>query len=128
MTSMGPIFVLYVADQARSREFYKKALALEPALDVPGMTEFDLGGCTLGLMPEQGIAKILGSSVPDPATGNGIPRCEVYLFVDDPRACADRATAAGAKPVSPLAKRDWDDEAVYLADPDGHIVAFARKA
>ncbi|MRR09487.1 glyoxalase [bacterium] len=122
-----PLFVLYVADQARSREFYRKVLALEPALDVPGMTEFDLGGCTLGLMPEKGIAKILGHAVPDPASGGGIPRCELYLTVAAPQAYCDRALAAGAKLVSPLSQRGWGDHVVYLADPDGHIVAFARK-
>lgn len=40
-------FILYVADQARSRDFYRTVLATEPTLDVPGMTEFDLGGCKL---------------------------------------------------------------------------------
>jgi catechol 2,3-dioxygenase-like lactoylglutathione lyase family enzyme len=123
---MGPIFVLYVADQARSREFYKTILAIEPVLDVPGMTEFDLGGCRLGLMPEQGIARILGPAVPDPAKGNGIPRCELYLTVDAPQAYCDRAISCGARLVSPLAQRGWGDQVVYLADPDGHIVAFAR--
>ena len=123
---MNLIFILYVADQARSREFYKKILALAPSLDVPGMTEFDLGGCRLGLMPEKGIATILGGSVPDPARGNGVPRCELYLAVDAPQSYCDRALACGAKLVSPLARRGWGDDAVYLADPDGHIVAFAR--
>ncbi len=124
---MHTIFILYVANQARSKEFYTKVLALEPSLDVPGMTEFVLSdGCKLGLMPEQGIAKILGDAVPDPASGSGIPRCELYLLVDDPQACYDRALHAGAKPVSSLLPRGWGDEAAYAADPDGHIIAFAR--
>ncbi|MDI6740544.1 MAG: VOC family protein [Candidatus Edwardsbacteria bacterium] len=121
-----PLFILYVSDQARAKEFYKKVLSLDPALDVPGMTEFDLDGCRLGLIPEQGIAKILGPAVPDPATGSGIPRCELYLTVDDPQSYCDRAISCGAKLVSPLAPRSWGDEAAYVADPDGHILAFAR--
>ncbi|HTY07584.1 MAG TPA: VOC family protein [Candidatus Edwardsbacteria bacterium] len=124
---MNSIFVLYVADQTRSKEFYKKALALDPMLDVPGMTEFELSdGCKLGLMPEKGIATILGNAVPDPASANGVPRCELYLNVDDPQACCDRAVHAGAKQVSALQLRGWGDEAAYVADPDGHIITFAR--
>jgi catechol 2,3-dioxygenase-like lactoylglutathione lyase family enzyme len=122
------LFILYVADQARSKEFYQTVLSITPSLDVPGMTEFDLGGsCKLGLMPEKGIAKILGPSLPDPAAGRGIPRCELYLTVDDPQKYCDRALACGARLVSPLAPRNWGDQAVYLSDPDGHIIAFARK-
>ena len=51
-------FILYVADQNRSRNFYAQVLQKEPSLNVPGMTEFDLNEtCKLGLMPENGIAK-----------------------------------------------------------------------
>ncbi len=53
-------FILYVADQKKSTAFYSFVLNLKPSLDVPGMTEFMLGtNCKLGLMPENGIAKIL---------------------------------------------------------------------
>lgn len=125
---MKPLFILYVADQARSREFYQKVLSIKPCLDVPGMTEFDLSdNCKLGLMPEKGIAKILGTSVPNPADGTGIPHCELYLTVEDPQKYCDRALACGARLVSPLALRNWGDQAVYLSDFDGHIIAFARK-
>jgi predicted enzyme related to lactoylglutathione lyase len=128
MTTLKPLFILYVADQARSKDFYQQVLSIAPSLDVPGMTEFDLGGnCKLGLMPEKGIAKILGPSVPDPAGGNGIPRCELYLTVEDPQKYFDRALACGARLVSPLALRGWGDQAAYLSDHDGHIIAFAKK-
>ena len=76
-------FILYVKDQVRSRGFYRTLLGMEPVLDVPGMTEFDLGGCKLGLMPENGIARIITPALPNPKTGSGIPRCELYLLVVD---------------------------------------------
>lgn len=124
----APIFILYVADQARSRAFYRQVLQAEPVLDVPGMTEFALpGGALLGLMPEQNIRRILGEAVPAPQLGSGIPRCELYLFVAEPGRVLERAMAAGAKMLSPLAPRNWGDTAVYVADPDGHIVVFAQK-
>ncbi|HMT11149.1 MAG TPA: VOC family protein [Ignavibacteria bacterium] len=121
-------FILYVSDQEKSCDFYKKVLLLEPVLNVEGMTEFDLaGGTKLGLMPEKGIAKILGSKMPEPSTGNGIPRCELYLYVNDPNAYIKRSIEAGAVEVSPLESRAWGDIAGYLADPDGHVIAFAQK-
>jgi uncharacterized glyoxalase superfamily protein PhnB len=107
--------------------FYRRVLNLEPTLDVPGMTEFSLATeCVLGLMPVAGIRRLLGDALPDPAAAAGIPRCEVYLRVDDPAAYHHRALEAGAIELSPLAPRDWGDEAAYSLDPDGHVIAFAR--
>ena len=117
-------FILYVRDQAASREFYRRALDVEPTLDVPGMTELDLGGCVLGLMPERGVTRLLGDAV-DPSRANGAPRAEVYLVVDDPAAYVARAVGAGARVVSELAPRDWGACVAYVLDPDGHVVAFA---
>lgn len=119
------LFVLYVADQARSRNFYAKALARDPELDVPGMTEFALeDGAALGLMPEQGISALL-ERLPDPASAHGIPRCELYLVVEDPARAHARALDAGGRELSPLAPRDWGHSVSYCADPDGHVLAFA---
>ncbi|MHB0996307.1 MAG: VOC family protein [Elusimicrobiales bacterium] len=118
-------FILYVADQAKSRGFYAKALGMGPRLDVPGMTEFELApGCVLGLMPEKGIKRLL-PGLPDPAAAGGAPRAEVYLTVTDPGAFHARALAAGAKELSSLEPRGWGDKAAYSLDPDGHVLAFA---
>lgn len=123
--SLGEV-ILYVADQGVSREFYRELLGADPGLDVPGMTEFQLSPTLkLGLMPAQGIARILGDRVPHPASGAGIPRCELYFRVPDSRQAYDRAIAAGAIGIDPPAARDWGDVVGYATDPDGHILAFA---
>lgn len=120
-------FILYCKDQQRSKVFYSAILGLKPSLDVPGMTEFQLTETVkLGLMPEAGIAKILDGHTPDPASGNGIPRCELYVLVEDVSTSYEQALAAGAKPVSPPTPRDWGHTVGYVADPDGHILALAR--
>lgn len=120
--------ILYVADQQRSKQFYSDVLGKTPVLDVPGMTAFQLTtGLRLGLMPDNGIANILGEATPHPATGNGIPRCELYLRVDNPQQMLERALEAKAILISPVTKRDWGEEAGYVADQDGHVIAFARK-
>lgn len=128
MNNTKPIFILYVASQERSKEFYKAILHQEPTLDVPGMTEFNLmDHALLGLMPESGIVKILGEATRDPKEGNGIPRSELYLYVNDPELYYNRAIGSGAKAISNAISRTWGDIVAYCSDPDGHIIAFAKK-
>ncbi|MFH2002641.1 MAG: VOC family protein [Planctomycetota bacterium] len=123
------MFILYVADQERSRTFYSFVLDMEPVLHVPGMTEFALlDGSTLGLMPEKGIKRLLGDRLPDPEAGAGIPRAELYLIVDQAQAWHDRALKAGGRELNALAPRDWGDRAAYSLDLDGHVLAFAERA
>ncbi len=120
--------ILYVRDQEASRLFYQKIFRREADLHVPGMTEFNLSAtCKVGLMPNQGIAKILASKTPHPDTGHGIPRCELYLYVDDLRIEFENAVNSGATLISPILQRDWGDKVCYFADPDHHIIAFAEK-
>ena len=118
-------FILYVQDQQRSRDLYRVLLDREPVLDVPGMTEFDLGGCKLGLMPSSGIARIITPALPHPDAGHGVPRCELYLRVDDLDAAIARAVQVGLAVISPAADRDWGDRVTYFADPNGHVIALA---
>jgi lactoylglutathione lyase len=130
-------FILYVADQPRSAAFYRTLLGKEPSLDVPGMTEFELGTAgsssrdpaevrvKLGLMPEQGIARIISGPMPHPSTGAGVPRCELYLLVDDLDSAVQQAARAGAVEVQAAADRDWGHRVAYFADPDGHVIALA---
>ena len=121
-------FILYVSNQERSKSFYRIILQKEPILDVPGMTEFVLGrGCKLGIMPENGIARILGEKVPHPEKGRNIPRCELYLNVRDIEKRYKVAIQAGAVAISPVSPRDWGDMVGYVSDLDGHIIAFAEK-
>ena len=121
------LFILYVEDQARSTAFYSQVLASAPSLHEPGMTEFQLSENTvLGLMPVTGVKRLLGSRLPDPAQGSGVPRGELYLLVRDPLAYHQRALDAGAVELSGLEKRDWGDLAAYSLDPDGHVLAFAE--
>lgn len=120
--------ILYVADQQKSRDFYSIILNKKPSLDVPGMTEFTLTeSLKLGLMPENGIAKILSDKTPHPSSGNGIPRCELYILIDNLEETYNQAVKAGAKEISSIQDRDWGDRVGYLADFDGHIIAFAKR-
>lgn len=121
-------FILYVRDQVASTTFYKMVLGQEPILDVPGMTEFRLSTeSVLGLMPEKGIKRLLGSQIIDPETTNGVARAEIYLSVSSPEEYVMRSIAAGGTLLSGVELRNWGDYAGYVADLDGHVVAFAAK-
>lgn len=120
--------ILYVQNQERSKDFYEKIFRSKADLHVPGMTEFILSpNCKLGLMPNAGIAKIITPTLPHPETGNGIPRCELYFYVNDLQLEYDNALKAGAAEISGIEARNWGDAVCYVADPDGHVIAFATK-
>ena len=120
--------IVYVKDQTVSRDFYMSIFKIAPSLDVPGMTEFQLlPDLTIGLMPEKSIATLISPPRPHPETGSGIPRCELYLRVDDVDAAYALAVAAGADEISAPTLRGWGERVGYLSDPDGHVLAFARQ-
>jgi len=121
-------FILYVADQRRSTEFYAFVLGTPPTLDVPGMTEFQLAETTiLGLMPEDGIVRLLGEKITHPSLSRQAPRGEIYLVVEDAAAFHARALLAGARELSPLEMRDWNHSVAYSVEPDDYILAFASR-
>jgi hypothetical protein len=121
--------ILYVEDQQVSTKFYSAILNRQPDLNVPGMTEFVLtNNLKLGLMPEAGIAKILLDKTPHPSLGNGIPRCELYIYVENIEEVFMTAKEAGAKEISNIQQRDWGDVVGYLSDSDGHILALAKRS
>jgi uncharacterized protein len=117
-------FILYVADQARARDFYRHVLAAEPVLDVPGMTEFDLGGATLGLMPAADMEALLSGQI----RAGVDQRCELYLRRSDAAAALARGADAGGRILDGLRDRSWGERAGYLLDPDGHVLALAAPA
>ncbi len=123
---MHVLFILYVRSQAVSRDFYRTLLGAEPVLDVPGMTEFDLGHCKLGLMPEDGIARIITPALPHPGEGTGLPRCELYLLLEALGPAIERAHLASATVVAAAKDHDWGHRVAYFADPDGHVLALAE--
>lgn len=121
-------FILYVANQESSSRFYEAIFRTKPTLEVPGMTEFTLSETLkIGLMPNAGIAKIITPRTVHPEKGNGIPRCELYFYVENLELEYQNALQAGAKIISGIENRNWGDRVCYFADLDGHIIAFAEK-
>jgi len=77
-------------------------------------------------MPEKGIAKIL-NNMPKPELANGIPKCELYVFVKDVKKTFNKAIKLGAKEINLPQECDWGYFVGYASDFDGNILAFAKK-
>lgn len=120
--------ILFVKNQHLSTDFYTKLFRQQPILNVPGMTEFLLhGNHKLGLMPNNGIAKILSPKILHPEKGIGIPRCELYCYISNLEQEFNYILTIGATLISPIEERNWGDKTCYFSDLDGHILAFAEK-
>ncbi len=119
--------ILYVADQESSTMFYSSVLKIKPRLNVPGMTEFEIGKDTiLGLMPYSSAAKLLSKNFDNLQSEQVVPKAELYLIVENPNTFHKRAVEFGAEEISPLIERDWGHRAGYCMDFDGNILAFAE--
>lgn len=121
------VVILAVADLARARGFYEATFGWSRTADVAVYVELGPpgGGSRVGLYQREGYGKNIGR-LPAGIPAGEVGAAEVYLHVDDPAATLARALAAGARLLSPLAPRGWGDEAAYVADLDGHVLALAR--
>jgi catechol 2,3-dioxygenase-like lactoylglutathione lyase family enzyme len=120
--------VLAVTDVDRSRAFYEQAFGWKPHLSWPETySELALPGeDRIGLYRRDGFAASAGAGPLEVAEGRQTGT-ELYVRVDDLETAMERLRKAGARRLSGLAVREWGDEAAYFADPDGNVVAVARR-
>jgi uncharacterized protein len=119
--------VLAVADVDRAYAFYREAFGWTSHLEWPGeYTELVISDADrLGLYRRDGYAESAGA---EPVELNGrVSPAYLYVRVDDLGETIDRLERAGARKLSPRSKRGWGEEAAYFADPDGNVVAVARR-
>ena len=119
--------VLAVSDVDRAYDFYRGVFGWTSHLEWPGeytelvVTDDD----RLGLYRRDGWAETAGA---EPVEVNGhVSPAYLYVRVDDLDETIERLGKAGARPLSRRAERGWGDEAAYFADPDGNVVAVARR-
>ncbi len=112
---------------AAAIEFYKKAFGAEEIgrLDVPGgligHAEIKIGRAIVMMADEYPDMGFLS-----PKSIGGTP-VQIYVYVPDVDALAQRATAAGAKVLRPVADQFYGDRSVHLEDPFGHRWGFATR-
>jgi predicted enzyme related to lactoylglutathione lyase len=119
--------VLSVSDVDRAKAFYGEAFGWQPHLESPGeYAELQLpDNDWLGLYREDRYAASAGTPVEELKRGR-YGGAELYVQVEDLEGAMESLRQAGAKSLSPLARRGWGHEAAYFSDPDGNIVAVAR--
>ncbi|HEY3446260.1 MAG TPA: VOC family protein [Myxococcales bacterium] len=126
MTAEHVLTILAVGDLSRARAFYRDAFGWAQPVDVPVYAEFELpDGMRLGLYQREGFARNTGQA-PSVTPMGAISATEIYFHVDDLPAAIAKLESAGARTLSPRAKRDWGDEAAYFADPDGNVLVVGR--
>lgn len=119
--------MLAVRDLGRSSAFYQQAFGWQVAVAAPVYTEFELpGGQRLGLYQREGFALSCGGEAVD-VLADRVSGAELYLVCADLAASIEAILRAGARALSPRAKRDWGDEVAYFRDPDGHVIALASQ-
>jgi predicted enzyme related to lactoylglutathione lyase len=120
------LLVLSCDDVVRAKGFYVRAFGWEVKVDLPIYVEMAVPtGLRVGLYARDLYAGNTGEP-PTSAPPIGTTACELYLRVDDPRPALDRLVAAGGRLLTPVAPRPWGDEAGYVADPEGNVVAVSR--
>lgn len=121
------VTILAVADLAHSVAFYREVFDWPLQTNTDTFVAFTIGeGTSLGLYVREGFARSAGKS-PEPLAYGAVSGTELYLVFDDPAPYLERLSRRGARVLSALAPRPWGDEAAYFADPNGNVVAVARK-
>jgi uncharacterized protein len=119
--------VLAVSDVSRAYDFYREVFGWTSHLEWPDeYTELVVSDeDRLGLYRRDGYAESAGA---EPVELNGhVSPAYLYVRVDDLDATIERLERAGARKLSPRSARGWGEEAAYFADPDGNVVAVARR-
>ena len=120
------LIILAVSDLQRSLRFYRRVFDWQETVNTPGYVEFQLpNDLRLGLYLREGFARNVGQ-MPLLVPEAGLTSTEVYFQTADLAGLIARLEEAGARKLSPLALRDWGDEAAYFADPDGNVIVAAR--
>jgi catechol 2,3-dioxygenase-like lactoylglutathione lyase family enzyme len=119
--------VFAVSDVDRAYDFYRGVFGWTSHIEWPGeYTELVVSeDDRLGLYRRDGYAATAGA---EPAELNGrVSTAYLYVRVEDLDETIARLDKAGARKLSPRSERGWGEEAAYFADPDGNVIAVARR-
>jgi flavin reductase (DIM6/NTAB) family NADH-FMN oxidoreductase RutF/predicted enzyme related to lactoylglutathione lyase len=119
---------ILASDDVRSLAgFYMRAFDWPVEIESREYVQFAVpGGRAIAVCSFDAFEDYTGSRVPH-KTDENLTGIQLYLRTDDPRGAIARVVEAGGRPLSGLRRRKWGDEAAYFADPDGNVVALARR-
>jgi PhnB protein len=120
--------MLVCADAAAEMEFCKAAFgAVElsrRAAEDGRVTHATLGIGELLIMVH-GETSHLASRAP---LSDGSSPVVIYLYLEDVDGVVERAVAAGARVLTPVADQAWGDRMARIVDPAGHVWNLASRA
>ncbi len=119
--------VLAVTDVQRSVRFYEAAFGWPRRQDFPIYVELELpGGCGLAFY-ERGSFGINTGQVPAAVPDGDLTSTELYLRCENLEEATLRLQSAGARELRPRTRKDWGDDVAYFADPEGNVIALAKR-
>lgn len=104
-----------VPDLAKAKAWYAAAFGVQPYFDEPFYVGFNVAGCELGLMPEEGELHRPGH--------RGVV---AYWGVDDAGEAWTRLLGLGATPLQPVQDVGGGIEVAIVADPFGNAIGIIR--
>ena len=123
------LVILAVCDLRRSIDFYRGAFGWSQTVDVPTYAEFlTPGDLRLGLYHRDGYVRNFDAPNVSEQPADGVTATELYFDCDDVESMLTRLLDAGAQLISPPSERSWGDVCAYVTDPDGNVLAIARRA
>jgi PhnB protein len=132
MSTLPPILpYLTVSDGAGAIEFYKKAFGavVQEVHEAPGTTKVMNACLSINggvFMLSDDFSDKTGGKAGTPEALGGSP-VMIHLQVPDVEAAWERAVAAGATVVLPLADQFWGDRYGQVTDPFGHKWSMGQK-
>jgi PhnB protein len=119
--------MLVCADAAAEIEFCKVAFGaveLSQRADEDGSVIHATLGIGALLIMMHGETAKLASRAP---LGDGSSPVVIYLYLEGVDMVIERAVAAGARIVTPLADQFWGDRMARIVDPQGHVWNVASR-
>ena len=115
---------LFVADLAKTKEFYSKVFMKESVYEDPNSVVFAFGESLINLLQENEAPGLIGPA--NVASQDSGSRFQMTIQVDDVDAESERLKALGVQLVNGPIDRPWGIRTILFADPDGHLWEFAK--
>ncbi len=115
---------LFIADLARTKDFYSKAFEKSPVYEDANSVVFQFGESLINLLVETQAPGLISPA--KVATQEGGSRAQMTVQVEDVDAHVARLRSLGIDLVNGPMDRPWGIRTALFADPDGHLWEFAH--
>lgn len=121
MTRLGFV-LLYTPSVPQKIAFYEKAFGVERKYIAENEAYGELAGAVPISFVKEDFARQNGTDFTPARPENKPAAVEIGFVFDDVDAAYQRAVKAGARAVSPPAKKPWGQTVAYVRDDDGVLV------